>query len=149
MAKTGRKNVYETKIKPHFPEILEMCKTHTDAQIAEALGVGYSTFLKHKAEKKEFQEILKKGRQNLVAELKGVLIKKAKGFNYEEKKMITDSDGFTREEITQKYSPPDVAAINLLLKNYDRDNWANDPQMLELRKKELELQERKLEADEW
>lgn len=149
MAKRGRKSAYDTKIKPYFPEILEMCKTATDKQIAEALGVGYSVFMKYKAEKEEFRELIKKGRQNLVAELKGILIKKAKGFDYEEKKVITDSEGYTRKEITQKYAPPDVAAINLLLKNYDRDNWANDPQMLEIRKQELALQKKRVENDEW
>ena len=54
-----------------------------------------------------------------------------------------------REEVTTKYMKPDVAATNLLLKNYDKENWANDPQALELRKKELELQERRLENGEW
>jgi hypothetical protein len=44
---------------------------------------------------------------------------------------------------------PDVAALNLLLKNYDKDHWSNDPQMLELRKKELELKEKQIESNEW
>lgn len=149
MAKTGRKSAYIEKIKPNFPKILEMCKSMTDRQIAEALGVAYSTFLKYKAEKKEFSELLIKGRQNLVAELKSVLIKKATGFAYEEKKTIKDSDGYERVETTQKYASPDVAAINLLLKNYDKDNWSNDPQLLELRKKELELRERQIKNNEW
>ena len=87
--KTGRKSAYETKIRPHFPEILQMCESMTDKQISDSLGVAYSTFLKYKAEKKEFAEVLKKGRQNLVSELKGVLIKRAKGYDYEEKKIIT------------------------------------------------------------
>ena len=63
---------------------------------------------------------------------------------YEEKKIITDSDGYTRKEVIQKYAQPDVASINLLLKNYDKENWANDPQVIELRKKELELKEKQL-----
>ena len=42
-----------------------------------------------------------------------------------------------------------MAAINLALKNYDKDNWSNDPQMLELRKKEIELRERQIEQNEW
>lgn len=149
MAKKGRKSAYDSRIKPFFPQILEMCKTMTDKQIAEALGVSLSTFMKHKAEKKEFSDLIKKGRQNLVAELKGILIQKAKGFKYQEKKVIKDSEGYERKEIFEKYAQPDVAAINLLLKNYDKENWANDPQMIRIREKELELRERQIENNEW
>ena len=147
--KTGRKSAYETKIKPHFPEILQMCESMTDKQIADSLGVAYSTFLKYKAEKKEFAEVLKKGRQKLVSELKSVLIKRAKGYDYEEKKIITDSDGYTRKEIYQRHSRPDVASINLLLKNYDRENWSNDWQNHEIKLKELELKQKSFESENW
>jgi hypothetical protein len=54
-----------------------------------------------------------------------------------------------REEISEKYMRPDVAATNLLLKNYDKENWANDPQELELKKKALELQKENLESGTW
>jgi hypothetical protein len=149
MAKMGRKSAYDEKIKPFFTEILEMCQSMTDKQISDSLGVSYSTFLKYKAEKKEFSELLKKGRQNLVAELKGILIKRAKGYSYEEKKVIEDSKGYKKTETYTKYSHPDVASINLLLKNYDAQNWSNDPQVMELRKKELELKERQIESNLW
>lgn len=45
--------------------------------------------------------------------------------------------------------PPDVASINLLLKNYDKENWSNDPQSLDLRRKELELREKQIENNSW
>ena len=45
--------------------------------------------------------------------------------------------------------PPDVAALNLALKNYDPDNWANDPQMLKIREKELKLREKQVENNTW
>lgn len=149
MAKKGRKSAYETIIKPNFPMIAEMCKTHTEKQIAEALGVAYGTFLKYKAEKSEFSELLIKGRQNLVAELKGILINKARGYEYTETRITTDNTGKKEKVEMKKHAAPDVAAINLLLKNYDRENWANDPQALELRKKELELREKQLEDSKW
>lgn len=149
MAKKGRKSAYETIIKPNFPIISEMCRTHTEKQIAEAIGVSYATFLKYKAEKSEFSEILIKGRQNLVAELKGILISKAKGYEYTETKTTTDNTGKKEKVEITKHAAPDVAAINLLLKNYDKDNWANDPQTLELRKKELELREKQIEENKW
>jgi hypothetical protein len=45
--------------------------------------------------------------------------------------------------------PPDVAAINLALKNFDRENWANDPQALELHKRELRLKEKQIKNNDW
>ena len=84
-----------------------------------------------------------------MSELKSVLKKRAKGFQYEERKIIKEHGKIVREEIHVKSALPDVASINLLLKNYDKDNWSNDPQAMELRKKELELKEKQVEANSW
>ena len=152
MAKKGRKNAYDTKIKPNFSLIQEMCNTMTDKQIADAIGVSLSTFMHYKSTKPEFSDVLKKGRQNLVAKLSGVLIERACGFQYEETKTYVDEDGNERKEITRKQALPDVAALNLLLKNYDKNNWSNDPQELELKKRERELKEARMAKameDEW
>lgn len=171
--KKGRKNKYETDIKPNLPLIQEMARTMTEKQIADALGVSYTgTWSLAKQQYPELKEALKKGRQNLVAELRSALIKKAVGFEYEEKKVVTEKvqwppelyqmlidAGFTpaqieqadlvKTEIAHKKMAPDVAAINLALKNYDKDNWANDPQALALKKKELELREKQIENNAW
>lgn len=172
MAKRGRKSKYETHVKPFFPEIMKMCRTMTETQIAEKLGVGASTFQYYKTEFPELADIIKKGRQNLVEELRSSLIKKANGFEYIETKETTErvkwpdniyealiDAGFTPEQIGQarlvktevshKQAHPDVAAINLALKNYDKENWSNDPQMLEIRKEELKLRERQIENNEY
>lgn len=170
--KGGRKSKYFTHVQPRLPEIMEMCRTMTEVQIAEALNVGASTFQAYKTEFPELAECLKKGRQNLVAELRSSLIKKAKGYEYTETKETTErvkwppdvyamliDAGFSPEDIGQarlvktevshKKASPDVAALNLALKNYDKENWANDPQALEIKKKEIELRERQIEQNEW
>lgn len=173
MAKRGRKNKYDTHIVPFFPQISEWLKNGaTERQIAEKLGVAYSTFNDYKVKNPELMELLEKGRRNLVAELRGTLVKRAMGFDYTEKKTVKEhvelpdhirafllDNGFTQEQLdttrlvktetSQKHALPDVAALNLALKNYDKDNWANDPQNLEIRKKELELKEKRLEDDAW
>lgn len=167
MAKRGRKNKYETHIVPFFSQILEwLSNGATERQIAEKLGIAYSTFNDYKVKYPELTEILEKGRRNLVADLRGALVKKAMGFHYTEKKVVREhvdmpedvrdfllENGFTREqieraelvktEIADKYATPDVAALNLALKNYDKDDWSNDWQNYELRKRELELKEKK------
>lgn len=172
MAKKGRKGKYQTHVKPYFPEIMIMIRTMTENQIAEKLGIAPSTFQYYKTEFPELRECLEKGKRDLVADLRGTLIKKAKGYEYVETKVVTEDvkwpdglyvqlleRGFTPEQIEQarlvrtevykKQAHPDVAAINLALKNYDKEDWANDPQMLEIRKKELELREKQIEANAW
>lgn len=154
MAKRGRKGKYETHVKPYLSEIMEWCRSMTEAQIAEKLGVGNSTFQFYKGEYQELSDALKKGRRDLVADLRSALIKKALGYDYEEKKQYIKTDLITGHkiqytEITTKPAHPDVAAINLALKNYDKDNWANDPAMLDLKKQELELRKQAIENKEW
>ena len=161
--KVGRKNVYDSKIKPKFEYIkAQLGRGASEKQVANAIGVGYSTWLKYKSENEEFQEFLKKDvdRSELVDDLRSALVKKALGFNYEERKVTTQEiqleDGGTkipakviRTEIMTKYSPPDVASINLALKNYDKENWSNDWQAYDLKKQELELKKKLAEEKIW
>ena len=89
------------------------------------------------------------------------MLKRAKGFQYEEVKTIFErieyDDGETiiparkvRTETTTKTALPDVAAGLVLLKHWDKESgWTSDPQSLELKKKELELKEKQAENDAW
>ena len=154
--KRGRKSAYDTQIKPRFSEISEWLKSGaTEKQIAFNLGISYSTLNKYKAEKTEFAEFLKNGRETLVKELRGALVKKALGFEYYEETEVKELDRdlnilvVTRKERKKKYAQPDVAALNLCLKNYDADNWAIDPQALKLKEKELELRREIADRDAW
>lgn len=155
MAKTGRKSAYEDKILSRKKDIEKWLKGGaTEKQVAAALGIAEGTWYKYKAEKKEFNEFIKKiDRSEIILDLRSALLKKALGFTYEEKKQYIkeDEDGNKNKytEITTKTALPDVAAINLALKNYDRENWANDPQMLELKKQEMELRKQLAEDNAW
>jgi hypothetical protein len=120
-----------------------------DKQIAKTLGISVSTWCEYKNKYPELSEAVKRGRTNLVADLKSSLIEKAKGFRYTESKEIIENGVVVRKEVYERAALPDVAAINLLLKNYDRQNWANDPQALDLRREELELHKKQLELKEW
>ena len=153
MTKRGRKSVYETAIKPRFNEIIDWLRNGaTEKQVYENLGIKKDAFYKYKKEKTEFSEILKKGKESLVIQLRGALVKKALGFSYTEIKKSTkieDGKPIQYIEETTKQALPDVAALNLALKNYDKDNWANDPQMLKFKEKELELRREIAEKDDW
>ena len=145
----GQPSKYDTHVKPRLAEIEKMAETMTDKQIAKAIGVHISTWCDYKNKYPELVEALKKGRERLVRDLIGTLVRKAKGFQYSEKKIIREKGVVVREEEYIKSSLPDVAALNLLLKNYNKENWSNDPQVIELRKKELKLREKQIEAGEW
>lgn len=145
----ARPDKYVTNVEPYLDKIKEMCLTMTEAQIAETLGVSYSAWKRYKSRSEQLRSALKKGRQDLVMELRSALIKRAKGFEYTETKIVNEAGKPVRTEVSTKYYPPDVAALNLALKNYDPFNWANDPQMIRIREKELELQEKKIEMGEW
>lgn len=170
--KRGKPRKYDDYVKPYLSLISEWCRTMTEQQIAEKLGIGYSTWKQYKVDYPAVQDAIKKGRQNLVAELRSSLIKKANGYDYTETKETIEhvkwpeemyaallDAGFTpnqiassrivKVEVAHKKMAPDVAAINLALKNYDKEEWANDPQALALKKKELELRERQVENNEW
>ena len=147
--KVGRKCKYYTHIEPYFEEIEKMLRTMTEQQIAEQLGVSYRSWSDYKTKFPQFTQMIIKSRQNLVSELRSKLIEKAMGYEYTETEKTCENGVLTKEVIKIKKAAPDVAALNLLLKNYDKENWANDPQMLALRKKELELREKQIEEGQW
>ena len=172
MASAGRKGKYDTHVKPYLSEIQKWCNSLTEEQICKRLGVGKTAWNEYKKTHSELAEAIKNGRSDLVSDLRSALIQKDKGYDYTETKVTTErlkmpkvmratliEAGFREEDLDKvtvvkqeeavKHASPDVAAINLALKNYDPENWANDPQMLQIRKKELELRERQVEANEW
>lgn len=152
--KAGRKSKYDI-VKDNFPKIRKWLKDGvTERQIAKNLGIAMSSWSLYKTQYSELTELIKNSRETVVEDLRGALLKRALGFTYEEQKTYIKTDQETGKitqytEITKKQALPDVAAINLSLKNYDKDNWANDPQLLELRKLELEFKKAMAAKDDW
>ena len=121
----------------------------TEKQIAEELGVAPSSFRSYKHKHPALVDALKKGRRQLVMELKSTLIQKAKGYNYTEKKQVYENGELVREEVYTRAALPDTGSIHLLLKNLDPENWSENPQALALKKQEIEIQREKLEFQNW
>lgn len=154
MAKAGAKSKYETHVKPHFDKITKMLNDGaSEEQVAVSLGISYSSFNNYKVKYEEFAELCRTPRVTLINDLRSALIKKALGMKIERKKTYIRKDADGKEakytEIMVDELPPDVAAINLALKNYDKEGWANDPQALELKRQELELRKELAEFKEW
>ena len=150
--KRGRKTVYETHIQPRLDDIRRWRKVGATVEaMCEVLGVAKTTFHKYLNEKPEFADAYKKGKVELVMDLRGELARIAFKHTLETKKQHIKQDLETGNktqytEIVTKEIDGDIAAINLLLKNLD-DNWSNDPQNLALRKQELELRKAIAEAN--
>ncbi len=148
----GRKGKYESNVEPHIAEIPEWRKNLTEAEIAEKLGISVSALSKYKNEHEELKKALKLGAEQLAKDLKNSLIKRGKGFYYTESKKITcvvDGKEQTREENYKRYSPPDVSAINLLLKNIDPE-WRNDDmETIKIKREKIEIEKQKSENSDW
>ena len=148
---------YDHFVKPYLEKIKEWAADYTDRQIADKLGIGETSFYRYKNKYPELEQALEDGKKNLVKQLKDTLKKKAKGFYYEETKIIKihnpDEDAETewieRIEVNRKYAQPDTGAAHLLLKNLDPE-WRNDDkQTMDLKRKQVEIQQQKADQDNW
>lgn len=138
--KMGRPNKYYSHVRPRFEEIKVLCQSLSEEQVARYIGISPSTWINYKKQYEEFNELIREARVILIKDLRNLLIQRAKGFKYEDIKQIEDENGniIKRERII-KSALPDVASINLLLKNIDKENWSNDPQMMDIKKEELKI----------
>lgn len=148
----GRKDRYESHVAPKLKDISKWITTMTEGQIAKKLGVAQCTFQKYKNEHPELNQALIDGTEVLKEELRETLKKKAKGFYYTETKTIirkeNGKDVATIEKY-EKYAQPDTGALHLLLKNID-PNWKNDDdRTYELKKRQLDIAEKKAEEAGW
>lgn len=154
----GRKSKYP-EVQKRIPEIMAWRRQDglSERDVAAKLGIHVSTLERYKTEYPEFKEALKEAKQAIVSDVFSALLKRAKGYEYEEKKVYTrkeeTDDGFkdvTYTEITKKQEPPNVAACSLLLKNLDREHdWSDNPTMLEVKRQEVELRKQLAEAEQW
>ena len=144
MAKTGRKSKYDAEIKPHLAEIEKAVKNGaTITEIATALNIAESTIYKYKKEKKEFSAIFARGRASIIIDIRGALLKKALGDEYEEEKKVGRKDkngeNIMIVEKYKRHQPPSETAAAMLLRNYDTKWIDKDNATTELKKQEFEL----------
>ena len=147
-----RASKYETYVKTHLEDIRKWVLDLNEKQIAEKLGITQASLENYKKKYPELAEVLIKGRQDLVLDLKDSLRKKARGFYYTETKTtIKDENGKKTKYIEkhEKYAQPDTGAIHLLLKNLDEE-WHNDDAFqMEMKRLQAELDRDRLEAQKW
>lgn len=156
----ARKDSYEDIINKGLSKIKSMLESgSTDKEVAEELGIGYSTFRKYKAESVALKDLIATVKDNMNQEAEKAVFKKATGFYYHEevptkvKEEVLSDDGKTilmQEKVViskvKKYSNPDVSAMKFWLLNKKKAGWKNDPHKLDIEKKGLKLKEKEIDA---
>ena len=126
-----RPSKYKSHVQPHLDEIKHMIgQGMTEEQVAKALGVGYRTFNRYKTDYGELQQVLKKGKTDLVYDLEESLYTRARGFFTTKKvtrKYAEDENGeqIGGAEVTETITEhtPDVGALAFSLKNIAPEKW--------------------------
>lgn len=107
----------------------------TDKQIAKNLNISEDTFYEYKKKHSEFSEVLKKGKEVVDYEVENALLKRALGYEYEEKTYETQYDegtGNPTEKLTKRITKqvaPDTTAQIFWLKNRKPDKWRDKQQI--------------------
>lgn len=140
----------------------------TESEIAELLGVGYSTFRKIKRQNVALLALLKHcaklKRDTIKTQVEQVersLFERAKGYDYETTENIKvkqtgyDEKGKkwekeTIETIPKKvHVPADIQAAKFFLINAAKKKWQDNPHKVEIDKKNMKLKEKEVEGKTW
>lgn len=120
----------------------------TNEDIAQNMGVTAKTLRDWRSKYSAISAAIKKGREPVVRVLENALIRKAKGFEYEEQTVTIkmDSKGNKVPHVVKhkRYSLPDTGALIFLLKNYEPNKYRN---YNDLTKKQIEQEIKKMEAE--
>ena len=151
----------EQKIMNHLEYIKEcVLQGMTESEIAESLGMGYSTFRGIKRKNETLLSLLKRcavlKRDTIKKQVKQVehsLYERAKGYDYEVMEHIkVKQTGYdergkkwekeTIETIPKKiHIPPDVNAAKFFLMNASKNKWYHDPHKADIDKKKIDEKE--------
>jgi len=144
----GAKSQYENKVKPYLEDIARYTRCGvTEGQLCAYYGVGKTQWAAYKKNYPELNETLYEAKQIFKTELENAAYKVAYGYEYTEEKTVEEKSPTGKvvsvTTTTQKrYAKPDPAMIQFLLINRFKDEYARDPQVIELRKRALELAEK-------
>lgn len=152
----ARSDSFEGIIESRLDEI-ESWVEHgdTDKEIAEKLGISYSTYRKYKSNNVALKGRIATAKDKQIQEVEKNLFKKCKGYHYyeevafkvKEEKWDDKSESIIVEEHVEvrnvkKYSHPDLNAQKYFLNNRNKAKWKDDPNKVENDKKLTELKEK-------
>ncbi len=102
----------------------------TNNQIAEKIGISKQTFYDWLKKYPDLSDSLKKGKEIVDRQVENALLKRALGYDYEEKTEITDDKGKKTLKVITKHVVGDTTAQIFWLKNRKPDKW-RDKQEIE------------------
>lgn len=146
--KPGNPSLYLEKIYPYLSDIGRYIRCGvTEGQLASYYNVGKTSWAKYKKEYPEMNETVNKAKTEFKTEIVSKAYEVAMGYEYTESTTVDlfDNDGEkvgTKTTTYKKYAKADAGMLQFLLINRIPDEFARDPQILELRKKALELAEK-------
>jgi len=132
---------------------------NTDKEIADKLGIGYSTYRKYKTSNVALKGAIATGKDKANQEVEKALFKKCLGYKYTEevatkvKVEVLADDGKTilvKEDVVvkevKKYSGPDLGAQKFYLTNRQGAKWKEDPHKIANDKKLTNLKEKEVNS---
>lgn len=131
----------------------------TDKEIAEKIGMSYSTFRRYKTQNADLKTAIAQGKDRRNQKVVEALYKCCTGYKYYEevatkvKEEVLAEDGKTilsKENVVvkpvKKYRGPDLAAQRYWLNNRDKKQWKEDPYKVENDKKLTNLREKEIDS---
>jgi hypothetical protein len=148
------KSKYDSHVRPRFYDIERWLNDGLDEkQVVINLGIGKTSWESYKHKYPELVELIKRAIITPVKEVENSLYKNATGFYFyvDEAVKVKDADGGEHVEKVrlQKFKPPETAAICFFLKNKDKPNYADNPQMIDLKREELEIRREESKFNKW
>lgn len=114
----GRPSQYPSHVEPRLEEIYQWIITgYTDYSIADNLNVGYSTYMDYKNKYPELQDLYSRARYEKSNLVMNKMLQKASGHVAPVKKQVLDKEGNIVTLTSEIYTPPDVNAADLYLRN--------------------------------
>ncbi len=157
----GRQSIDE-QLERDLDRIKSMVKNGlTDKEISEELGIGYSTWKNKKSQNKLIKAAIDEVKDTRNQEVEEALFKNCKGYHYYEevptkvKEEVINEKGtvLTVEKVVvstvKKWKPADLAAQKYWLNNRKKATWKENPNAVELKRKELKLKEMEIEGKAW
>lgn len=151
---------YEQIIKDNLSQIESMVADGlTDKEIAEKIGMSYSTFRRYKSQNSSLKTAIAQGKDRRNQKVVEALYKCCTGYKYYEevatkvKEEVLAEDGktiLTKEDVViksvRKYRGPDLNAQKYWLNNRDKAQWKEDPFKVENDKKLAKLKEKEINS---
>lgn len=156
----ARSDSYEEKINSSLALIEQWVEQGvTDKEIADKLGMAYSTYRKYKVDSVALKGAIATGKDKANQEVEKALLKKCLGFKYTEevatkiKEEVVAEDGQTilvKERVVvkevKKYCLPDLAAEKFWLINREKVKWKDDPHKVTNDRENIKIKKEELKS---